>query len=194
MILFTRSIPMLLTLTALAFAQSDNGSLSGRVTDSSEAVVAGAKVSITNEATGVTIPATTNQDGIFQYPSLPVGSYTVEAEHPGFKRTRQTGIRIDVATRASIVLSLAVGDTQQTVEVKAETPLLSTETSDTGTVFQPKFMKDAPLFVSGGFRNPENFISYVPGVNNGQQDSSINGGARRSKEMVAMCACKPKLP
>ena len=94
---------MLLTLTALAFAQSDNGSLSGRVTDASDAVVAGAKVSITNDATGVTIPATTNQDGIFQYPSLPVGSYTVEAEHPGFKRTRQTGIRIDVATRASIV-------------------------------------------------------------------------------------------
>jgi hypothetical protein len=59
-----------------------------------------------------------------------------------------------------------------------------TGTSDLGTNFQPKFMKDAPLFVGGGFRNPENFISFMPGVNNGQQDTSIDGGPRRSKEIL----------
>ena len=60
------------------------------------------------------------------------------------------------------------------------TPALQTAIGDTGTSFQPKFMKDAPLFVSGGFRNPERFIAYMPGVNNGPQDSSINGGSRRA--------------
>jgi hypothetical protein len=127
---------------------------------------------------------TTNEEGVFQMPSLPVGSYTLEVSSRGFQTTRQTGIVIAVATRSSISLSLAVGDTGQTVHVVGDAPLLMTETSDTGTVFQPKFMRDAPLFVSGGFRNPENFISYVPGVNNGQQDTSINGGSRRSKEVL----------
>lgn len=184
MIIACRSVLVAVLAATCGLAQSDTGSLSGRIVDATGAVVAGAKISAKNDATGMTIPSASNQDGVFQYPSLPIGSYTVEAEHPGFKKIRQTGLRIDVATRTTVSLSLSLGDTQQTVEVKAEAPLLSTETSDTGTVFQPKFMKDAPLFVNGGFRNPENFISYVPGVNNGQQDSSINGGARRSKEIL----------
>ena len=59
-------------------------------------------------------------------------------------------------------------------------PALQTATGDTGTSFQPKFMKDALLFVSGGFHNPESFIADMPGINNGPQDSSINGGSRRA--------------
>ncbi len=147
-------------------------------------MVAGATVVAQNDATGVSTTATTTPEGFYSFPSLPVGSYTVQVEHPGFKMLRQSGIVIAIATRASLDLALSVGEATQTVQVLGEPPLMATETSDTGTVFQPKFMKDAPLFVSGGFRNPENFISYVPGVNNGQQDSSINGGARRSKEIL----------
>ena len=175
---------LVLATTVCMFAQSDTGSLAGRVADPSEGVVAGARVLLVNDATQASLPTMTNKDGLYEYPSLPIGSYTLEVEHPGFKRTRQTGINIAIATRSTANVILAVGETQQTVEVTAQTPLMAAETSDTGTVFAPKFMKDAPLFVSGGFRNPENFISYVPGVNNGQQDSSINGGARRSKEIL----------
>ncbi len=182
-VLFRGSLLVAL-IAGVALAQSDTGSLAGRVTDPSEGVVLGAKVLLINNATQVSLPATTNKDGLYEYPSLPIGSYTLEVEQRGFKRTRQSGINIAVATRSTANIMLTVGETQQTVEVTAQTPLISTETSDTGTVFQPKFMKDAPLFVSGGFRNPENFINYVPGVNNGQQDSSINGGARRSKEIL----------
>lgn len=180
----SRALVTLLLASVLAVAQSNTGSLSGRVTDPSEAVVTGAKVTVTNDETGVAVSTTTNSEGLYQFLSLPVGAYTIQVEHPGFRLTRQTGIRIDVATRDSVNISLSVGDTTQTVSVSSDAPLMSTETSDTGTVFAPKFMKDAPLFVNGGFRNPENFISYVPGVNNGQQDSSINGGARRSKEVL----------
>ena len=179
-----RALFLLLALSVTCFAQSNTGSLAGRITDASEAAVPGALVAVTNEATGVTISTTANEDGLYTYPNLPIGSYTLQAEHPGFKRVRQAGININIATRSTVNLPLTIGETQQTVEVTSDAPLISTETSDTGTVFQPKFMKDAPLFVSGGFRNPENFINYVPGVNGGQQDTSINGGARRSKEIL----------
>ncbi|MDQ6759789.1 MAG: carboxypeptidase-like regulatory domain-containing protein, partial [Acidobacteriota bacterium] len=150
----------------------------------SEGIISGAKVTITNDATGVSLSTETNNEGYFEYPSLPIGSYTLQAEQAGFKMTRQTNINIAVATRFTVTLTLSVGLTTQTVEVSARPPMLNTETTETGTVFQPKFMQDAPLFVTGGFRNPENFINYVPGVNGGQQETSINGGPRRSKEIL----------
>ncbi len=168
----------------LCFAQSDTGSLSGRVTDPSNAVVVNAAIVIRNTATGLTLKATSNSAGNFEYTSLPVGGYTLEAAHTGFKTYRQTEIVIAIANRLALEIQLPIGEATQTVSVTSQTPLLLAETSDTGTVFQPKFVKDAPLFVSGGFRNPENFINYVPGVNGGQQDTSINGGARRSKEIL----------
>jgi hypothetical protein len=148
---------------ALALSQTNTGSLSGRVTDPSSAVVTGARVVANNDETGVSTSTTTSADGFYSFPSLPVGPYTVQAEQPGFKMTRQTGVVLAVASNSTVNLSLTVGEASQTVSVTGDAPLLATQTSETGTVFQPKFMRDAPLFVSGGFRNPETFISYMPG-------------------------------
>ncbi len=184
MFVHSRAVFMLLITSAICLAQTDTGSLAGRVADPSDAPISGAKITLTNDATGASLPATTNEDGLYQFPSLRVGSYTLEVEHAGFNRSRQSGIVISIATRAALNVAMSVGDVQQTVNVTSQAPLTDTQTSDIGTIFQPKFMQDAPLFVSGGFRNPENFISYVAGVNNGQQDTSINGGARRSKEIL----------
>ncbi|MEK7217013.1 MAG: carboxypeptidase-like regulatory domain-containing protein, partial [Chloroflexota bacterium] len=67
----------------VALAQMGDGRLSGVVFDVSGAVVVGASVTATNEATGVARPATTNETGNFAFPSLPAGLYTVEVEYPG---------------------------------------------------------------------------------------------------------------
>ena len=139
---------------------------------------------LTNDGTGQSRPTTANAAGYYEYASVPVGQYTLEVEQAGFKRIRRTGITVSIARRATLDITLELGDSKQTVDVSAQAPLVDKETSDLGTNFQPKFMKDAPLFVTGGFRNPENFVSYVPGVNGGQQETSINGGARRSKEIL----------
>jgi hypothetical protein len=146
--------------------------------------VPNASVLLVSDGTGQDFRATTTPSGQYTFPSLPVGSYTITVEAAGFKKLVQSNNQIAIATRGSLNLTLQIGESSQSVQVTTEAPLLSGASSDIGTNFQPKFMKDAPLFVSGGFRNPENFISYVPGVNNGAQDSSINGGARRSKEIV----------
>ena len=79
-------------------------------------------------------------------------------------------------------MQLEVGDVQQSIDVTGSAPLLNTTTTEVGSSFTPKFMKDLPLF-SGGIRNPEAFVTYMPGVNNGSGDSSINGGSRRAKEV-----------
>lgn len=170
--------------TALVFAQSNTGSLSGRVVDPSNSVIAGAKVIATGDTTGVRTEAITNAEGFYVFPNLQVGPYTISVEQAGFKKLEQRNLNIAIANRSIFNITLSVGDLSQAVEVTTQPPLLATETSDTGTQFQPKLMKDAPLFVSGGFRNPENFISFMPGVNNGVQDSSINGGSQRSKEIL----------
>jgi len=165
-------------------AQTGVGSLAGVVVDSVGAVVPGAAVTIRHDATGREIRTVSSDAGVYAFPTLDVGSYTVTAEAKGFKKLVRPGIVIQTASRASLELRLEVGEVTQSVEVTAEAPLLAADTSDVGTNFQQKFMKDAPLFVSSGFRNPENFISFMPGVNNGQQDTSIDGGPRRSKEIL----------
>jgi hypothetical protein len=167
-----------------ASGQSNTGSLSGQITDSSGAAVSGARVVLSNPTTGATQETSANDEGYYTFPTVPVGGFTVSAEKQGFNRVVQNNVNIAIASRLTVNLVLPVGDLKQTVEVNAQPPLLATESSDTGTNFQPKFMKDAPLFVNGGFRNPETFISYMPGVNNGEQESSINGGVRRGKEIL----------
>ena len=167
-----------------SFAQPGVGSLSGQILDSGGGIIPNAAITIRQDATGREQKTVSSEAGLYAFPSLEVGEYTVTVEVPGFKRLSRPGLIISTATRASMNLRLEVGEITQSVEVRDEAPMLQAASSDTGTSFQPKFMKDAPLFVSGGFRNPENFIAYMPGVNNGAQDSSINGGPRRGKEVL----------
>src|SRR5262245_14836929 len=170
-------------IAATASAQGV-GSLGGQILDPAGAIVPGAGIHLKHDATGRDLETVSSDAGIYAFPSLDVGAYTITVEARGFKRLTRPGIVIATASRATLDLRLEVGDVTQSVEVKGEAPLLAGETSDLGTAFQPKFMKDTPLFVAGGFRNPENFIAFMPGVNNGTQDSSINGGPRRSKEVL----------
>ncbi|WP_321474787.1 TonB-dependent receptor [uncultured Paludibaculum sp.] len=169
---------------APVFGQSGAGTISGQVTDPVGAAIPGASIRLIQEATNREAVTVSSDSGIYSFPSVEVGSYTLSVEVAGFKKMSRTGIVVATATRVSVDARMEVGDVNQTVDVQGEAPLLAAASSDLGTSFQPKFMKDAPLFVSGGFRNPENFISFLPGVNNGVQDSSINGGPRRGKEIL----------
>jgi hypothetical protein len=177
------SVSLLLLLAIPAFAQSSTGSLTGTVTDPNGQAVADARVVAKHVSTGRELEAVTSSAGLYTFPSLEVGSYTLAVTANGFKQLTHTGTVIAIATKAVVDLTLEVGEVSQSVTVTAEAPLLATATSDIGTNFQPTLYKNAPIFV-GGLRNPESFISYMPGVNNGSGDSSINGGNRRSKEIL----------
>ena len=86
-----------IALAVAAFAQESRGTIIGRVTDASGAVLPGIKVEINNTATNVTTTATTNDEGRFSTPFLLPGAYRVTAEKTGFKRFVQTGVEVRVS-------------------------------------------------------------------------------------------------
>lgn len=177
---------------ALTWAQSSTGSLSGTVKDPADAVAPGVKVIAKHEPTGREFMTKTSETGLYAFPNLVVGPYSLVVEHPGFKKLTRGGIVIAVSSRAVLDLTLEVGEVQQSIVVSGTPPLLAAATSELSTNFRPRFMRDAPLFVGGGMRNPEAFVSYMPGVNTGSASSgpnastevSVNGGLIRSKEVL----------
>src|SRR5690348_7000408 len=96
---------MFVALAAGAFAQVSQGTLSGNTSDPSGAVLTNSKVTATNTATGETFNATTNADGLFVFPLLPVGPYKVAAAHDGFNTLTQN-VQITVGGKIDLGLKL----------------------------------------------------------------------------------------
>lgn len=165
----------------LALGQTASGSLSGTVTDANGASVPGAKLTATSKDNGSKIEALSSDAGLYVFPSLPAGSYSLVVEKTGFKKVSQANVEIRIAQRVDLNVKLEVGDVQQSIEVTAETPLLETSTSDKSANFAPKFMNEVPLF-TGAIRNPRSFINYLPGVNQGAE-LSISGSGGRGAEV-----------
>lgn len=151
---------------------SNSGEIKGAVTDASRAVISGATVSILNIKTGVTINTLTNNDGIYDVPSIPPGDYTITITKPGFRDVVHRGITLSVGT-IGIDAVLEVGTASQEVVVTADAPLVQTEDSGQHTDFDTKAVQDAPIV--GGIWYTE-LTNELPGVNGGGgQDASGQG-------------------
>lgn len=142
----------------------DRGTISGAVTDSGGASVPGATVKVTNPSTGLTQSTATAADGSYSIPYLPAGQYTVTISKEGFRSTETTNVIVNVTTTVRVDSQLQVGQLQETVEVKAETPPLVTDRSDLGAVVTTKTIIDLPLSLSGGLRDNLAFAILTPGV------------------------------
>src|SRR5260370_374716 len=145
---------LLSVLAVSALAQSERGTIAGTVTDSSGAVIPGAKVTVTNEATNITLNFTTNEAGNFVAPSVSVGSYSVRVDQEGFRPYRKTGIAVDAATTVRADVQLEVGTAQQVVEVKAEAVQLQAENAKSSATVTNKLVDELPLVVGGTLRSP----------------------------------------
>ena len=174
------SLGLFLSAT-LSFGQTATGSIGGSVADSIGGGVPGAKMTATNVASGQKLETVSNEIGIYAFPTVPTGVYTVAVEKAGFKKLNRQNLEIRIAQRLDLDLKLEVGDVMQTVDVTAEAPLLETTTSEKGQTFSPKFMNNLPLF-TGGIRNPRAFVSYMAGVNAGAE-VSISGSGGRGQEV-----------
>src|SRR5207247_6284942 len=119
-----RLLAAVLLMGASALAQEFRGTILGRITDSSGAVVAGAAIQVVNTDTNVTVSTTSNQDGNYQAPFLNPGNYKVVVDHPGFKRTERQNVRVSVTAQVAIDFALEVGAVSETVNVAASAPLL----------------------------------------------------------------------
>ena len=169
---------LLLSLSAL-FAQSERGTITGTVTDSSGAVIPGAKVIITNTQTGVAVNVPSNESGDYTVPQLQVGTYSVRVEKEGFRPASVTGLVLNASatTRADAVLE--IGTSTQAIEVAANALTLSTENAKSSVTINNKLVDELPLVVGGTLRSPFNLAALTPEAKNvGGDNGFILGGGQ----------------
>ncbi|MFI5058985.1 MAG: TonB-dependent receptor domain-containing protein [Candidatus Acidiferrales bacterium] len=160
---FLRAVPAVvfacLMGAALAWA-SITGSISGVVTDQNGGVVVGAKVTAIETQTGVRSEITTDSQGFYNFPALPVGKYDVEVQSSGFKRYRQSGLVIDVNSALRVDVALQVGEVSERVTVSSEAVHVETDSTQIGEVITGTRMTTVPL----DGRSYTDLLSLQPGV------------------------------
>jgi hypothetical protein len=147
-------ISILLSAAIRVNAQTATGQITGTIKDATGAVVPGAKVTVTSEQTGLTRDSVSNGSGDYSFTLLPVGVYSVSAAQPGFQTAKRSGIQLNVAQVARIDLQLAAGSTTETIDVKASTVAVETETSSVGQVVTQRQVTQLPL-------NGRNFLQLL---------------------------------
>jgi len=160
-------LPMavLFCMPFIVWGQRDLSTLTGTVTDPSGAVVPGAKITITEVATGLAYGVTANADGVYVRPALKPGIYRVEVEAPGFKKARQDDVLLTAGDRIGVNMTLQVGDASEEVAVSAAAPLLETESTTIGTDISTRSVVDLPL---GGQRRINFLVRLSVGVLTGE--------------------------
>ncbi len=150
-----------LFFAASLFAQRDLATLTGTVTDAQGGAVGNAKVTITEDATGLKYETQTSSGGEYTRPALKPGTYSVEVEAPGFKRSTQRNVILTAGDRVGVNMQLSLGEVSQSVEVSADAPLLQTESTIIGASINTKQVGELPL---GGQRTFTYLARLSPGV------------------------------
>ena len=134
----------LIIFSAMVWAQSFQGSLRGRVVDPRDSVVPVAKITLVDEATSVTRATVSNDQGEFSFPAVTPGTYTVQAEAPGFKQLAQRGVVVSTQTAINVDLKLEIGQVTETINVTEAAPLLEVADASTGQVLDRDKLEDLP--------------------------------------------------
>ncbi len=189
LILLSSVLSLCLICSTLLSAQGTGGRILGRVADPSGAVLAGVKVTLTNEATGVSTDTATNNSGEYGFPQVAVGLYRVEFDLTGFKKNLQRGVNVDLNQVVTVNSVLQIGQTKETVEVTSEAPLVDTTSTQLGAIMDSRQVANLPL----NSRDTYQLLQLQPGVMSTVGSSntlvygsdspgavSVNGGRGRS--------------
>jgi hypothetical protein len=145
----------------MAAAQAVNSQqISGTVTDPTGAAIAGATVTVTNTATGLSRTVQSNAAGNYVVLDLPVGVYDITTTVSGFKKSVITAVNIDVGGKPSVDVALSVGQVSESVEVKADSVMIQTTTAEIGGVITSQ---EATQIQLNG-RNYVQLLTLQPGV------------------------------
>jgi len=173
--------------STLLLAQSTGGRILGRVSDPSGAVVAGVKVTIINQATGVAQESLSNESGDYAFPQVSVGVYRVEFDQTGFKKNVRRDVNVDLNQVVTLNMVMQLGEAKETVDVTSEAPLVDTTSTQLGAVMDDKQVSTLPL----NARDTYQLLQLQPGVqgvggsdlfygSNTAGAVSVNGGRGRS--------------
>ena len=145
---------------AALWAQTTNGSISGRVTDPSKATVAGVKIAAVNNGTNFRYETVTNGAGEYMLANLLPGTYQIEMEEHGFKKLIRPDVILHVQDALLIDFELTVGSVSDTVRVEAGAPLMNTTSATVSTVVDQTLIENMPL----NGRSAQTLIMLAPGV------------------------------
>ena len=147
----------------MALAQIGTSTITGRVTDSTGAVVPNVAVKVTQKSTNFVSAALTNTDGLYRVLSLQPGEYRVTFEISGFKKVIRDDVSLRTGDTLAVDAALQVGQVSDSVEVAGSAAALETETSATGAVIEGKVLYDLPLYQ----RFVNSTLNLVPGMTTG---------------------------
>jgi len=157
-------------LLQTAWAQGERATLTGNITDSSQAAIADVNVVLRNTGTNVTTRTTTNSAGLYFITSIPPGTYELRIEKSGFRPERVRNLNLTTGLAATQNAVLEVGSVQQAVEVSATAVQMEAQSSDLNTVVTSRAVAELPILG----RDPLSFAAIAPGVipTQGQQNNA----------------------
>lgn len=174
-------IVLVAAVTGYSQSQALDGQIEGTVVDQSSASVPNATVTATNIGTGAFRTVTTDEGGIYRIPLLPLGTYRITIDAPGFRRYVREGISLATGQSVTIDLQLEPGQLNETVTISQDAPVADTGKTDLGRVMNERDVHNLPLPT----RNPYNFIILQANVNGRPNRGfnfpqvNVNGFARR---------------
>ncbi len=174
----------------IAVAQSGRGTLTGSMKDTNGAVLQDADVVLTGTNTGSRYETKANADGLFTFPELQPGSYTLTATSQGFQSYTQNGITVNVGSTATVNVTMRVGSATESITVTNDASQLQTESSDIGTTVSTELIEALPLQFNGTVRNPLQFVQLTPGFSGSDTNSptqqggfKLNGGQQSGTDI-----------
>ena len=168
-----------LFVPTVLFAQTF-GTINGEIKDSSGAIVGGASLTLTDKATNATRVESSNVDGLFAFPSLPPGRYTLSVRMKGFKTENEPDIDVQVQQTVRADFTLQPGQVSESIEVSASAEQLNSDNATVGTVIENKRVVELPL----NGRDYLQLVNLSPNVTTsfGSTQSSNRQGGSRANE------------
>ena len=166
----------ILAVTAGSAYAQGTGSIFGKVTDPSGGVLPGVTVTVTGTGLQRPLVATTGTSGTYQFPSVPIGKYSVTFELSGFKKVTRPNVEIVTNFNAPIDQKLEIGAVSEEMTVTAAAPVVDTKKTTTGATFTKDILENIPTA-----RDPWQIINMTPGVQAG-----LNVGGSASGQQVGL--------
>jgi hypothetical protein len=186
------------TFAGVAWAQSTRGEIAGTVTDTSGAVVAGAKIVAVGVDNGTSNETVSTSSGSFRFSEIGIGRYNITFSAAGFSTSTSQGVLVTINSTTALNVVLKPGAVSETLTVDASAPTLESESSEVGGTISQQQINDLPLSLAkgvNGMRSPETFVFLVPGTagpgtgtagnsGNGVFFSRISGGQAYGTEVL----------
>ena len=167
------AVLVVLATVSTAAAQTFRGSINGIVTDQTGAILPGADIKATNEATGLSYSTTTSTAGTFTLADLPLGDYTIVVSESGFETVTIRGVRVSAGAIYNVAARLNVAQLEANVEVSAAAVTVETSSTTLTNVLSTRTVQDLPL----NGRDFSQMLALTPGYSGyeGGGSASMNG-------------------